>query len=164
MNIPAAGKLAASLMLGASLLLAGCSTDSSPADNPAPGIEGPVAEVAEAADWDPHKNPEYVPADDYISAISARYSTWAAGSSWRFSGDGWEPKAEVVVSVIRTSTADAAEAVIGEPVTVKADEFGQFADAYALPENVEVSDGYRLQAVTQADGRIESFPLSVARK
>lgn len=163
MSFPTPRNLSVSLILGASLLLTGCSAGPQE-EATAPGMDGPVAEVTAATDWDLDKNPEYAPVDDYVSAISSRYDTWAPGSSWRFSGDGWEPKAEVIVSVIRPATADAPEAVIGEPVTVKADEFGQFADAYALPGDTQASDGYRLQALSQADGRIESSVLNIVKK
>lgn len=163
MTIAATRSVSTVLILGASLILSGCSA--SPAtETPAGLMDGPVAEVEGSRDWDPDEHPVYVPADDYIAPISSRYDTWAPGSAWRFSGDGWEPQAEVVVTVIRPASADLQEAVIGDPVTVKADDFGQFTDAYPLPGDVKAAGGYFLQAIGQTDGRIESSPLSIVNK
>lgn len=163
MSTRSTGGLSVSLLLGASLILAGCAAD--PQEQaPPPGVAGPVAEVAAASDWDPDKNPEYAAVDDYVAAISSRYSTWAPGSSWRFSGDGWEPKAEVLVSVVSPASSEAPETVVGEAVKVTADEFGQFADAYPVPDDAEPSEGYRLQAVSESDGRMESSMLNIVKR
>lgn len=149
--------LALPVILCLSMGLAGCAgaEDLQPAASDA----GPVAEVTASTDWD-EDHPEYVPRDDYLGPISAQYETWAPGSSWRISGDGWDPGDKITVSVLKSGPDQAGEDAVGDPLSVEADEFGQFAAAYALPKDAETGGGYELRAVSEA-ARVESTPLMV---